>query len=433
MTNTNHSALSRRGFLGLSFGGTIGLTMGGLTMGGLPSVFAQEAPKAAKLPGFGVAKRVIVLWMNGGPSQLETFDPKAGAANGGPTRAIATAAKGVELAHGLPRLAEQMQDVALIRSMSTREGNHQRARYYLHTGYVPSGTVKHPDLGALICQQKADPELDLPSYINLGGPVPGAGLLGVSYAPFSIQDPTRPPENIAYAKGVDRDRFDRRRQLLSALSKGFKKQRPGPETEGHEAVQAKAVEMMHSKRMAAFDLDSEPAALRAEYGEDKFGQGCLLARRLIEEGVKVVEVQLNGWDTHKDNFGKTDALCATLDAGFATLVKDLRQRDLLSSTLVVCMGEFGRTPRITADEGRGHFARAWSLALAGGPVRGGTVIGGTTPDGMAVTGSPVTAPDLMASIVHAVGLDTGLTNYSKGGRPLGIVDAGGKPVAGLFA
>jgi uncharacterized protein (DUF1501 family) len=411
--------LSRRNFLGLSLGGALGLALGGPSQ-----LFAQEA--ASKLTGFGVAKRCVVLWMNGGPSQLETFDPKPGTLQGGPTKAIKTSAKGVQLAHTLPRLAEQMHHVALVRSMATKEGNHQRARYFLHTGYVPSGTVKHPDLGALVCQQIADPDLDVPSYVNVAGPAPGPGVLGVGYAPLTIQDPTKPVANLAYARDVDEARFARRRKLLEALSADFNESRPGPETAGHQEVVAKADRMMHSPRVKAFDLDEEPTAIRDLYGRNKFGQGCLLARRLLEVGVKVVEVQLNGWDTHQDNFGRTTKLCGQLDLGFAGLIQDLEQREMLSDTLIVCMGEFGRTPRINGNEGRDHFAKAWSLALAGGPIQGGTVYGATNATGTAVASNPVRAQDLMATICHSLGLDAEKTNYTKEGRPITVVD-GGKP------
>jgi hypothetical protein len=425
-------ALSRRGFLQLSLGGYLGLTLGG-SLGGLSRAWADESATVAGLHGFGQAQHVILLWLNGGPSQLETFDPKPGTPQGGPTQAIKTTVSGIQLAEGLPRLAEQMEHVSLIRSMSTKEGNHQRARYYLHTGYVPSGTVKHPDMGALICQQKAEAEFELPSYITISGNTPGAGLLGVSLAPFTVADPTKPVANLDYAKGVGETRFSRRRKLLAALGRGFAKSRPGPETRGHDEVYAKADRMMHSPRRRAFDVSQEPEALRQAYGESKFGQGCLMARRLVEEGVKVVEVQLNGWDTHQDNFNRTKPLLERLDAGFSTLIQDLRDRELLQKTLVVCMGEFGRTPRINPNEGRDHFARAWSMALAGGGVRGGRVVGATSADGMQVAERPIGVPDLMATIAHASGLDAEHVNYTSLGRPLYLVDEGGAPIKELLS
>jgi len=419
-------AVSRRRLLGLSLGGALGLALGRTA-----PLLAQDPDRPA---GFGRAERCIVLWLAGGASQLETFDPKPGTPQGGPTGAIATRAEGVSIAATLPRLAERMDRVALVRSMSTREGNHQRGRYLLHTGYVPSGTVRHPDLGALICQQKGDPAAALPPYVCVGGAPPGAGVLGPTCAPFAVASALQPIANLGYAQGVDAARFRRRRALLDALEAGFARGRgAAPEAEGHLAVTAKADRLMHSPSLEAFDLEAEPAALRAAYGEGRFGQGCLLARRLIERGVRAVEVELGGWDTHADNFGRTAPLCAQLDAGFATLLGDLAERDLLRTTLVLCLSEFGRTPRINPNEGRDHFARAWSVALAGGPIRGGAVVGATTPDGMEVAARPVTAQDLMATVAHALGLDAARINYTPNGRPIQVVDAAGRVVPELLA
>ncbi|MCO5165333.1 MAG: DUF1501 domain-containing protein [Planctomycetes bacterium] len=422
-------ALTRRGFVGLTLGGALGWLAGG----GVGRAFADQGAKAAAPPGFGQAQRCIVLWLNGGPSHLDTFDPKPGHANAGPVKAIDTRAPGVQLSEYLPQVAERMDKVSLIRTMASREGSHERARYFLHTGYIPSGTVGHPDLGALVCQRKADADLDIPSYITINGATPGPGILGVSHAPFLVPDPLKPIENLGHAQGVDAARFDRRERLRQALGRGFEETRGGPETRGHEAVYGKAQTLMRSPRLAAFDLSQEPAALRDAYGRGKFGQGVLMARRLVEAGVKVVEVQLSGWDTHQDNFTRVKSLCGQLDPAFATLVKDLEDRDLLDSTLVVCMGEFGRTPRINQNEGRDHFARAWSLALAGGGVQGGRVVGQTTPDGAQVAERPVTVPELMSTILHTVGVGPDELNYSREGRPIYVVDGGARPLAELLA
>jgi uncharacterized protein (DUF1501 family) len=426
--HASHTGLDRRGFLGLSLGGFLGLSLGGL------SNFAHAQDGGGGIAGFGSAEHLVILWMNGAASQMETWDPKPGHKNGGPTKAIKTRAKGLQIAHTLPRLAEHGDKLCVVRSMATGEGNHQRARYFLHTGYVPSGTVRHPDIGALICQQKAEDESELPAYISLNGaPGPGAGVLGVAQAPFRIQDPTKPVDNLAYAKGVDEKRFARRRKLLSDLGQEF-----GPnhghadEVEGHDKVVAKADRMMHSKKIKAFDLGQESESTRAAYGKNKFGQGCLMARRLIEQGTKVVEVQLNGWDTHKDNFTRTTNLTGQLDLGFSALLKDLSERDLLQKTLVVCMSEFGRTPRINENEGRDHYAKAWSMAMAGGMIRGGQVIGATSPDGLRVVERPLNAQDLMASIAHATGIDGKRTNYTKGGRPIQVIDTPGRIIPEFF-
>jgi hypothetical protein len=433
----NSSNVDRRGFLRLSMSGALGLSLGGLGLPslGFPGLGTAFAGEGKTIPGFGKAEHLVILWLNGGPSQIETFDPKPGHKNGGPTKAIKTRAKGILLPHTMTRLADQMDKVCLVRSMSTGEGNHQRARYFLHTGYVPSGTVRHPDIGSIICQQKASEEAELPSYICVNGAAgPGAGALGVALAPFTIADPLKPVANLGYGRGVDKPRFARRRQLLEDLDAGFTKKRAGsPEAEAHRKIVSKADRMMHSSKISAFDLAKETEATRKSYGMGKFGQGCLMARRLIEQGVSVIEVQLNGWDTHKDNFNRTTQLTTQLDQGFAALLADLAQRKLLHKTLVVCMGEFGRTPRINPEQGRDHFARAWSLAMAGGPVRGGKVIGATSPDGNRVVDRPLGSQDIMASITHALGVDSGHVNYTKNGRPIQAVDEKGKVVQELFA
>lgn len=414
-------AIDRRGFVRLSVGGYLGLLLGGR------AAWADE-PR----PAIQAAESLIVLWLNGGPSHLDTWDPKPGTPEGGPTKAIKTSAKGVEIAEYFPRMAEQMHRVSLVRGMSTKEGNHQRARYYLHTGYVPSGTVAHPDLGALVCQQRAGSDLELPPYVAISGATPGPGALGVGLAPFTVQDPTKPVANLAYPSGVDAARFARRRDLLSQLTRGFVSAHPGPETDGHEAVYARADRLIHSPRAKAFDVASEPQAVREAYGTSKFGTGCLMARRLIEEGVRVVEVQLNGWDTHKDNFNRLKKLGGELDQGFAALLADLAERGRLEKTVVLCMGEFGRTPRINADEGRDHFAKAWSLAIAGGPIRGGQVVGATSSDGTKVLERPVGVPELVATVCQAMGLDRQRVNNTPQGRPISVVDQDAPPIGELF-
>lgn len=394
-------AIDRRGFVRLSVAGYLGLALGAR------SAFADGPAKSPPKGSGKAAQSCIVLWLNGAPSQFETFDPKPGVAEGGPTKAIETAVKGIFLAETLPRLAEQMKHVSLVRSMSTKEGNHQRARYYLHTGYVPSGTVQHPDFGSLICQQRADADNELPPYVAISGATPGPGILGVKLAPFTVQDPNKPVANIAYAAGIDQKGFARRRELLDRLARGFVKEHPGPETEGHAAVYARADKLMHSARVKAFDLTGESAKLREAYGTTPFGTGCLMARRLVEQGVKVVEVQLNGWDTHKDNFERTKKLGEQLDMGFATLIEDLKQRDLLEKTLIVCMGEFGRTPRINQPDkmpGRQHWPNCWTAILAGGGTRGGRVVGETDRIAAYVKDRPVRVQDLGATIYHSLGI-----------------------------
>jgi hypothetical protein len=292
--------------------------------------------------------------------------------------------------------------------------------------------VRHPDLGALVSQAHADPAFELPAYVSIGGRSIGGGVLGVEHSPFSVADPTRPVSNLGYAKGVDGKRFKKRRRLLDAIERQFAKQHPGDETQGHTQVYERADRMMHAARVKAFDLSGESQALKAAYGANRFGQGCLMARRLVEAGVKVCEVQLGGWDTHQDNFTANRRNAAMLDAGMATLIGDLSKRGLLSKTVVLLMSEFGRTPRINDNDGRDHWANGWSVALAGGPIQGGRVIGSTNGDGTKVVQRPTTAQDLVASLFHAMGVDPKRINDTPNGRPIRVVDKSGKIIPELF-
>jgi uncharacterized protein (DUF1501 family) len=415
---------NRRELLKLGLGGSLAFALAG------SELFAQDERERPR--GGGAAQHCIILYMAGGMSQTDTFDPKPKSKNAGPLGAIKTAAKGLVLSELLPGLADQAKHLAVIRSMATREGAHDRARYLLHTGYAPSGTVRHPDLGALVSQATFDPKRDLPAYVAIAGSTIGAGILGVDHAPFSVTDPSRPVDNLAYAKGVDGKRFGKRRKLLEAIERRFRGQHPGDETDGHSRIYEKADRVMHSPKVGAFDVSDEPRALRDAYGNNRFGQGCLMARRLIEQGVRVVEVQLGGWDTHQDNFTANRRNAAILDSGFATLLDDLKTRDLLGKTLVLCMTEFGRTPRINANDGRDHWAMGWSVALAGGGIRGGQGIGATNGDGTKVAERPIGAQDLHASVFHAMGLDAGRINETPNGRPIRAVDEAGIVIPELF-
>jgi hypothetical protein len=373
----------------------------------------------------------ILLWMAGGPSQFETFDPKPEHANGGETEVIETVVPGVQIARGWEKTAAVMNRIALVRSMTNKEGNHARASYHLHTGYLPTGTLKHPNFGCNVAAELCDTAFDLPHMVSIGGPTVGAGFLGVSYEPFQVTSAERPPTNVALQ--VPSTRFDRRLRLLGALENaGFERRGGYDRVQEHKALYAQTAALVKSPRMEAFDISKEESTLRDAYGRTPFGQGCLLARRLVEAGVTFVEVQSRGWDTHDNGKDRIGTLASAVDPGFATLVTDLQQRGLLDSTLVVWMGEFGRTPRVNPRAGRDHFPRAFSMAMAGAGVRGGSVIGATSKDGTDVTDRPVTVPDLLASFCSALKIDAGKENMTSVGRPMKIVD-GGEAVHELFA
>jgi uncharacterized protein (DUF1501 family) len=376
----------------------------------------------------------ILLFMRGGPSQLETFDPKPGNGNGGPTKASATAVAGIQIAESWTNVGKAMNDIALIRSLTNREGEHQRATYQLHTGYIPAGGVKHPSFGSLVASEIAPDEFDLPHFVSVGNRATtiGSGFLGMSFAPFVVPNPSQMPSNVELPQGVTSGRLSRRLELLKELEQDFAEAGGGPRVDGHTSLYGSAAQMVLSPRLKAFDVSQEKDAVRRHYGQTPFGQGCLLARRLVEQGVTFVEVESNGWDTHQDNFKRVEALSETVDPAFAALVGELKERGRLDKTLVIWMGEFGRTPRINPNTGRDHFPRAFSVALGGGGIQGGRVIGATSADGTTVTDRPVAVADLFCTFCQALGINPRKENRTPQGRPIKIVD-GGQPVKELFA
>jgi hypothetical protein len=399
------STFPRRAFLGL--GAAAGLL---------------REPRWARGAAPPRARAAILLYMEGGPSQLDTFDPKPGRPTGGPFSTIATTISGLRISEHLPRLARQMKRLCLIRSLTSKEGNHQRARHLLHTGHPPQGGVDHPAFGSLVAEARG--ASDLPGYVALGGPGQDAGFLGAAYAPLPILNPSKPARNLKLARGVDEQRFGARLAFWRQLQGAFAARQPETVVGDQTAVAEQAVALMRSPGAAAFDLGAEPEAVRQAYGDGIFGAGCLMARRLVAQGVPFVEVLLRGWDTHEDNFPRVKALAATLDRGMSALLDDLAGRGLLESTLVIWLGDFGRTPRINERGGRDHFPAVGAALLAGGGTRGGEVVGATSADGDEITARPVTVPDLFRSIAVTLGVDPDRSWMSPSGRPTKTVDGG---------
>jgi hypothetical protein len=396
-------------------------------------------------------RSVILLWMNGGPSQMDTFDLKPGHANGGPYKEINTNVPGIKIGEHLPKLARHMDKMAIIRSMSTKENEHERATFYMRTGYQQLGPVQFPPLGSLVANELGDDSAALPSFISIApftraSPASfGSGFLAPRYAPLivgtgnvvrqssdyeqalRVQDLARPSE-------VNDSQADARVELLKGMQKDFGESHAGVIALSNQTAYERAIRLMRSSAAKAFDLSEEKEALRDAYGRNQFGQGCLLARRLVERGVNFVEVTLSNapgvftWDTHQRNFDMVRRLCEVLDPAWSTLLADLKDHGLLQTTLVVWMGEFGRTPRINQDAGRDHFASAWSTVLAGGGIKGGQAYGKTAPDGNKVDEYVVSVPNFMCTIVKALGIDPHKQNMSNVGRPIRIADAGSKPI-----
>ncbi|MFM9058514.1 MAG: DUF1501 domain-containing protein [Planctomycetaceae bacterium] len=409
------------------------LPAGGLAAGvlGWGDVVSAHAPAIRRR-----GKACILLWMQGGPSQFETFSPLEGHTNGGGTKAIATSVAGMRFAEHWPEAAQVADRLAVIRSMTSKEGSHPRASYLLHTGYLPNPSARHPTLGSIVASQAAaghgGETGDLPPVVRIGGRGrndSGAGLLGMQWEPFEMRDPEQNPVNTK--PQVPADRHLRRLDLMDALSGDFAKQLPR-EARDHRDLYRRATRMIMSADMRAFDLDAEPEGVRAAYGPGAFASGCLLARRLVEHGVSFVEVVSNGWDTHQDNFEKVAELAGQVDRPMAALVRDLESRGLIDDTLVIWMGEFGRTPQVNPRGGRDHFPRSFNAVLAGGGVGGGRVIGRTDKAGVEVADRPVTVPDLFATFCRSLGIDPTVENTASSGRPIKLVD-GGKAVEELFA
>jgi len=418
--------LSRRSLLrSLS---AAGAALGGLGWGEVVALHAADLRRRGKA--------CILLWMQGGPSQFETFSPLTGHDNGGGTRAIATAVPGIHYAAHWPETAGIADRLAVIRSMTSKEGSHPRASYLLHTGYLPNPTARHPTLGSIVASQLATarPDTaagDLPPVVRIGGRGrndSGAGILGLEWEPFELRDPTASPAHTNPT--VPAARHLGRLALMERLDEGFAADLP-QEAADHHAVYRRATRMILSPDMRVFDLGREPEMVRTAYGPGSFAAGCLLARRLVEQGVPFVEVVANGWDTHEDNFTRVAELADRVDRPMAALIRDLEARGLLDDTLVIWMGEFGRTPRVNPRGGRDHFPRSFNAVLAGGGVRGGQVIGRTDAAGVEVADRPVTVPDLFASFCTSLGIDPRVETMAPSGRPIKLVD-GGASVGELF-
>ena len=295
---------------------------------------------------------------------------------------------------------------------------------------MPTATVKHPSIGCSIAAELGDTKFDLPHIVSIGGPTIGAGYLGAALEPFVIQNVERPPDNTQ--PRVALDRFKRRLGLLNHLeSAGFGLEAGADRVKDHRSLYTQTARMVLSPHMRAFHLDEESPKTRETYGHNPFGQGCLLARRLVQAGVTFVEVRSSGWDTHQRNNEKVANLAQQVDPALAALIRDLKQNGMLGRTLVVWMGEFGRTPKINPNAGRDHFPKVFNVALAGGGIRGGQVIGASNADGTEVKDRPVTVADLMASLCHALHVDATKEVQTPIGRPIKVVD-GGKVVNELF-
>lgn len=367
---------------------------------------------------------VIILWLQGGPSQLETFDPHPGSDISYGTKAIKTSIKDIKLAAGFERTADILSNMSLVRSVVSKEGDHERATYNMQTGYRPNPTILHPSVGAIIAHEMPNQKIEIPTHISI---LPGqwptrGGYFGAAYDSFKTGDPSQPISDLTTS--VDAKRQEQRMRGIAVVENAFAhgRQQDLDKTKTlHQATMQKAINMMTSDQVKAFDVSKVPMAERLAYGDTAFGRGCLAAVRLVEAGVRCIEVTLNGWDTHTKNHESQGNLVKVLDPALAAMITDLKKRDLLDRTVVLCGGEFGRTPKLNPFEGRDHWPHGFTVAMAGGGIQAGRVIGSTDPKGeKKEPENPVNVEDLHATILHTLGLKPEKQIITPIGRPIAL-------------
>ncbi|MEM8866854.1 MAG: DUF1501 domain-containing protein [Verrucomicrobiota bacterium] len=384
--------------------------------------------------GKPTAKSVIYIYLSGGMSHIDTFDPKPNWEEQGPVQAINTNVAGIQLSEYLPNLAKRMDKMALIRSMTSNQGAHEPGTYFMHTSYEQRGSIKHPGLGAWLNAMSGKTNSTLPGNIRIGGSnnAPGgAGFLDSKYEPLHLGNPEKGLPYVDRHHSIDEIEMQERLALAKMMDLSFHRKYPAKKVNAYSDVYQEAIKLMTSEDLDAFDLNREPKSVRARYGDTTFGKGCLLARRLVEHGVRFVEVTQGGWDTHNDNHELVAGLSNPLDQSVATLLDDLHYRGLLEETLVVIGTEFGRSPNMNANMGRNHHPKAFSCVLAGGGIQGGQVYGATDERGQSVAEDSVEVPDLNATIAFALGLPLDKIIYSPNGRPFQVAHKG-QPLKALF-
>lgn len=429
--------VSRRRFLSYASKTLLGVS---ILPGLAPHAFAAEKkgmPVTAVPAGPArkpTARNVIYLYMAGGMTHVDTFDPKpaAGEKVAGPVKAIDTIADGVQISEYFPMLAKQMDKVALIRGLTTTQGAHEQGNYFMHSSYTMRGTIQHPGIGAWLLRMEGKTNRTLPGSVCIGGGSVGggAGFMESKFAPLYVDSPTSGVPNSRSTVGTNE--FEERRMLANKFDQAFHERYDQKKVRAYSDMYDDAVRLMKSEDLKAFDLSSESAEVRAEYGDNGFGQGCLLARRLVENDVRHVEVTLGGWDTHTNNFQAVERLAGTLDKALGALLKDLERRGILDETMVVLCTEFGRTPFVNENDGRDHFPKAFSGLIAGGGVKGGAVHGVTNETATEVVEGKVSVPDFNATIAYGLGLPLDQIIYSPSKRPFTIADKG-QPIVSLFS
>lgn len=378
------------------------------------------------------ARSVIYLNMSGAMSHVDTFDPKPGTDQAGPVEAIQTSADDVILSQYLPTIAQHMHNAALVRSVTSNQGAHMQASYLMHTSYQKRGTISHPTFGSWVAKLKGKLNTTIPGFVKVGGGYGSPGYLESQYGPVPIMNPRAGLANSKKADYLTDDNFNSRMDLAGILNNDFREKYPTKKVRAYTDLYKEAVRLMNSNDINAFDITQEPEYMHELYGTSNFGQGCLLARRLIENRVRYVEVTRGGWDTHDDNFTRVEANCADIDKAIGALLLDLERRGLLSETLVVLTSEFGRTPDINPRDGRDHWPNAFSAMFAGAGIKGGTVFGSSDEHGKRVAEKPQKPEDLNATIARLLGISTLDIHYSPSGRPFKVANEG-EPIMDIIS
>ncbi len=431
----NTDELSRRRFMNYTSKTLLGVSVIPSMLTGVAFAADKKPSAAPTAPGRKpTARNIIYLYMSGGMTHLDTFDPKpeAGEKVAGPVKAISTVADGVQVSEYLPQIAKQMDKMCLVRGLTTTQGAHEQGNYFMHSSYTMRGTIQHPGIGAWLLRMEGKTNRTLPGSVCVGGGANGggAGFMESKYAPLFIGSPNDGVPNSKARSG--RNEFDDRLLLANKFDQSFHSKYDAKKVRAYSDMYDDAVRLMRSEDLKAFNLNLEDAAVREEYGQNGFGQGCLLARRLIENDVRHVEVTLGGWDTHSNNFQAVQNLSATLDQAVSALLVDLDRRGLLDETLVVLTTEFGRTPYVNENDGRDHFPKAFSGFMAGGGIRGGMAYGKTNEHATDVVEGKMTPPDFNATIAYGLGLPLDEVIYSPSKRPFTLADKGA-PVTSLYA
>lgn len=432
---------SRRTFLEYAARTMLGVTVApGLLSFAGSDVFAADGkadkkPSAAGGSKGGSAKHVIFLYMNGAMTHLDTFDLKPGRETQGETKGINTNVAGMQFGETLPELAKIANHLAVIRSMHTETGDHEGGRYLLRTSYKEIASIRHPGMGAWALKVLGRQNKTLPDNVLIGGEArhPGAGFLEPAYTPVPVGDPKAGLQNTATPKYLTEASFEKRLELINKFDEGFRKKFPQKQVEAYGEFYRQADQLMHSDELKAFDLNQEKTEVREKYGMDAFGQGCLLARRLVEHNVRYVEVSLGSWDMHTNIYDQNGlpTRAANLDKAASTLIRELADKGLLSKTLVVLGTEFGRTPKINQNAGRDHHPGVFSGFMAGGGIKGGRFYGTSDKDGFSPDQDAVTIASFNATIGHALGLPLDQEFFSPSKRPFKVAHDG-KPLHKLF-